>query len=68
MPKRTIVCCDGTWQASDIGTPGYPSNVAKLSRMIAPIGKTANGDPIDQVVLYQAGVATGDVGWLEQRI
>lgn len=68
MPKRIIVCCDGTWQASDSGTEGYPSNVAKLSRMIAPVGKTANGDPIDQVVFYQAGVASGNVGWFEKRV
>ncbi|KAK0642538.1 Uncharacterized protein DIS24_g8958 [Lasiodiplodia hormozganensis] len=30
--KRLIVCCDGTWQASDKTYGTTPSNIAKLSR------------------------------------
>ncbi|KAH6681674.1 hypothetical protein B0J14DRAFT_220477 [Halenospora varia] len=59
MPKRLIICCDGTWNSSDSGEEGVPSNVALLSRMLAPTGQTKMGNEIDQVVYYQTGVGTG---------
>lgn len=33
--KRLIICCDGTWQASNHGTQTIPSNIAKLSHAIS---------------------------------
>ncbi|KAK1993957.1 hypothetical protein LX36DRAFT_728593 [Colletotrichum falcatum] len=38
-PKRIIICCDGTWQSSVNGRHDIPSNVTRLARSIAPIGK-----------------------------
>jgi hypothetical protein len=58
MPKRIILCLDGTWDSADEGHPNIPSNVARLSRMIARQG-TSDGSPIEQVVYYQSGVGTG---------
>lgn len=61
MPKRLILCLDGTWD-SDLSTqrhPSLPSNIARLSRMIARQGTTSDGNPIEQVVYYQSGVGTG---------
>ncbi|GME35280.1 peptidoglycan binding domain containing protein [Neofusicoccum parvum] len=61
--KRLIVCCDGTWQASDKTYGTSPSNIAKLSRMIAH----EDGD-IPQVVYYQSGVGTGSKGLIDITI
>ncbi|KAL1641941.1 hypothetical protein SLS58_005777 [Diplodia intermedia] len=61
--KRLIVCCDGTWQASDKTYGTSPSNIAKLSRMIA----REDGD-IPQVVYYQSGVGTGTWGVFDMGI
>ncbi|OJD34121.1 peptidoglycan binding domain containing protein [Diplodia corticola] len=58
--KRLIVCCDGTWQASDKTYGTSPSNIAKLSRMIA----REDGN-IPQVVYYQSGVGTGSWGLMD---
>ncbi|EON65629.1 hypothetical protein W97_04868 [Coniosporium apollinis CBS 100218] len=33
-----MVCCDGTWQSSAHGTNADPSNITKISRLIAALG------------------------------
>lgn len=63
MPKRIILCLDGTWDSADVGHPNIPSNVARLSRMIARQGLTPDDEVVEQVVYYQSGIGTGAVGW-----
>ncbi|GAB7366492.1 hypothetical protein MBLNU230_g8285t1 [Neophaeotheca triangularis] len=65
LPKKLIVCCDGTWLDSDNGWvkgkwgkeghPAIPSNVTRISRAIA----SEDDDHHPQIVYYQAGVGTG---------
>ena len=52
MPKRLIVCCDGTWNKPDQPSP---TNVTKLALYVA------SQDPagIEQRVFYDKGVGTG---------
>ncbi|CZT18461.1 uncharacterized protein RCC_04306 [Ramularia collo-cygni] len=59
--KRIIVCCDGTWLASDLGDGSIASNVAKLARAISPNGLDEAGRLIKQVVFYQSGIGSGDL-------
>jgi len=59
MTKRIILCLDGTWDSADEGHPNVPSNVARLSRMIARQENTTEGNQIEQIVYYQSGVGTG---------
>ena len=66
MPKRIILCLDGTWESADQGAPNIPSNVARLSRMIARQGISCSGDPIDQIVYYQPGVGTGPINKVDK--
>ena len=71
--KRLIVCCDGTWQASNHGVKTIPSNIAKLSRAIKFYEKTSDGQFIHQIVYYSAGVGTGtdtakDLGFVQDQI
>lgn len=62
IKKRLIVCCDGTFTASNTGRETNPSNISLLSRTIANVGIDPN-DPqhekMPQVVFYQSGVGTG---------
>lgn len=51
MPKRLVVCCDGTWNTPD---QACPTNVTKLASAIAPEGQ----DGREQRVLYLRGVGT----------
>ena len=57
MPKRLIVCADGTWNVPDRQDRGEvcPSNVAKLALAIAP----SDDQGVEQVVMYHKGVGTG---------
>ncbi|KAG8887524.1 hypothetical protein FRB98_009487 [Tulasnella sp. 332] len=57
--KRLIVCCDGTWQASDKGPRTVPSNITKFARALKTAEIRQDNKKIQQVVYYQAGVATG---------
>lgn len=71
--KRLIICCDGTWQASNHGLQTIPSNIAKISRAIAFHDKTSPGKSIQQIVYYSAGVGTGtntskDLGFIQDQI
>lgn len=56
MPKRLIVCCDGTWNTADQAIDGHsnPTNVTKLALSIAP--EDAAG--ARQCVYYHDGVGT----------
>ncbi|KAM0345224.1 hypothetical protein ACHAPU_006622 [Fusarium lateritium] len=65
VPKRIIICCDGTWQSSVSGLKNIPSNVTRLARSIARSGKDKDGKVWQQVVYYDAGIGTGDLGQAE---
>jgi uncharacterized protein (DUF2235 family) len=56
VPKRLIVCCDGTWNTADQAISGHPSptNVTKLALSLA--AEDAAG--ARQCVYYHPGVGT----------
>lgn len=56
MPKRLVVCCDGTWNRPDQLVDGIaaPTNVAKLALAVA----REDGDGVKQRLHYQPGVGT----------
>lgn len=76
IQKRLIVCCDGTWFASDKGTKNLPSNVARIGRLIANeglgetnfVGLPPKTVKVPQIVYYQSGVGTGDLTWVDKRV
>ena len=65
LPKKLIVCCDGTWMDADSGwvkgrggssgAPQTPSNVTRIARAM----KDQDDAHHQQIVYYQAGVGTG---------
>lgn len=65
MPKRIVICCDGTWNSTE---QKHPTNVLHMARAIAP--QSADGTP--QVVFYDSGVGTeagyGILGRLQKII
>ncbi|KAI9701610.1 MAG: hypothetical protein M1820_006381 [Bogoriella megaspora] len=60
IQKRLIVCCDGTWQASDKPSSkrNVESNVTRMCRCLKESRIDAPGHEIQQVVNYQSGVGT----------
>ncbi|KAK6527608.1 hypothetical protein TWF694_004592 [Orbilia ellipsospora] len=76
VPKRLIVCCDGTWFAADKGADNLPSNVARIGRLVATEGlgitKVQNQQSkivkVPQIVYYQSGVGTGNLTWVDKRV
>jgi uncharacterized protein (DUF2235 family) len=56
MPKRLVVCCDGTWNTADQSKNGHPcpTNVTRLHRSVASID--ARG--VAQSTYYHPGVGT----------
>ncbi|EOD50692.1 putative peptidoglycan binding domain containing protein [Neofusicoccum parvum UCRNP2] len=66
-PKRIVVCCDGTWQSATSVDPkhGCPSNVARLSRVLAKAGLDREEKEWQQIVYYDADVGTGDITAVE---
>ena len=56
MPKRLVVCCDGTWNTPDQLRDGRraPTNVTKVALNVAP--KDFSGQ--DQRTFYHRGVGT----------
>lgn len=54
MPKRVVVCCDGTWNTPDEMRAGAaaPTNVAKLALTVL------TGEGSDQLLFYEPGVGT----------
>jgi uncharacterized protein (DUF2235 family) len=58
--KRIVICADGTWNTPE---DKDPTNVITLTRALAPEGiVAATGAPITQVVFYDWGVGTGNLG------
>ena len=53
MPKRLVVCCDGTWNRPD-QPGGSPTNVSKLALGLA----RADAEGAGQLLFYQRGVGT----------
>jgi uncharacterized protein (DUF2235 family) len=53
MPKRIVVCCDGTWNTA---TQKHPTNVVKLYNAIQKVGV----DGVTQCAYYHSGVGTQD--------
>jgi uncharacterized protein (DUF2235 family) len=51
MPKRIVICCDGTWNKLN---QKKPTNVVKLWRAVAP----TDGTGCDQLTFYHPGVGT----------
>lgn len=68
--KRLIICCDGTWQASDKpdATRNVESNVTRMCRAINVVTQDEDGDEIQQVVYYQSGIGTDTMSWLSRKI
>ena len=57
IPKRIIICCDGTWMDS-LGKKGVdepPSNVTRIARVF----RRTCSDGTPQIINYVAGVGTG---------
>jgi uncharacterized protein (DUF2235 family) len=56
MPKRLVVCCDGTWNTADQQHDGRPcpTNVTRFALGVAEQGE----DGVPQQVYYQRGVGT----------
>jgi len=56
MPKRLIVCCDGTWNTPDQQSGGKPcpTNVTKTALAVAP----RDSDGVEQRLFYHKGVGT----------
>lgn len=60
-PKRLIVCCDGTWKASDHASKGdssYQTNITRMCHALADDGVLPDGERIPQIVYYQDGLGT----------
>lgn len=66
--KKIVICCDGTWQSSISLDPkqGVESNVARSARVLAKTGTDEHGKAWEQVVYYDAGVGTGNIGLKEK--
>ncbi|KAJ5316622.1 hypothetical protein PENANT_c019G02855 [Penicillium antarcticum] len=58
VPKRIILCCDGTWQSSVSGKKNIPSNVTRLCRSLNGFGQDENGKAWQQIVWYDSGIGT----------
>ncbi|KAF2766340.1 hypothetical protein EJ03DRAFT_278241 [Teratosphaeria nubilosa] len=54
LPKKLIVCCDGTWMDSDNNVQN-PSNVTRIARAV----KSEDDHHHPQIVYYQSGIGTG---------
>ncbi|MEV8615544.1 DUF2235 domain-containing protein [Amycolatopsis sp. NPDC051373] len=56
MPKRILICCDGTWDSADLadGSVPAPSNVTRLALATAPADEAGT----EQRVFYQSGIGT----------
>ena len=67
VPKRIIICSDGTWQSSVSGEANIPSNVTRLCRYIARTGKDDVGKTWQQLVYYDSGVGTGSLNTIEKQ-
>lgn len=67
VPKRIVICCDGTWQSSVSGKKNIPSNITRLCRHIARAGTDRKGKTWQQIVYYDSGVGTGELTDFEAK-
>jgi uncharacterized protein (DUF2235 family) len=68
LPKKIILCCDGTSQSSVSGKHSLPSNITRIARTIAKAGRDKeDGKVWQQVVYYDAGVASGSLSFIEAK-
>lgn len=68
--KRIIICCDGTWQASDRSdkeNQTFDSNVTRLSRALAKT-VVVDGQTVHQIVYYISGIGTSGLTNLSHYI
>jgi uncharacterized protein (DUF2235 family) len=65
--KRLIVGCDGTWQSADTGPAQDPSNVTNICRALEYSTSLEKGS-IQQIVLYQPGVGSGDLTAVQHAV
>src|SRR2546422_909704 len=56
MPKRLVVCCDGTWNTPDQlnGGQSSPTNVTRLALAVA----SSDAAGVEQRMFYHPGVGT----------
>ncbi|KAG9681603.1 hypothetical protein KCU95_g3530, partial [Aureobasidium melanogenum] len=66
IPKKIIICCDGTWQSAVSGEENNPSNVTRLARSLNRVAKQ-DGKVWQQVVWYDSGIGTTS-GWLGKNL
>lgn len=71
--KRLIICCDGTWQASDRPSAepnaNVESNVTKFCRALSKsIERADGGGKVQQVVFYQSGIGTDTLTKVSENI
>ena len=61
MPKRVIICCDGTWNQPDQRAAGAPcpTNVVKFAALVPQTG----ADGVAQRLLYHRGIGSGGSRW-----
>ncbi|OCL02810.1 hypothetical protein AOQ84DRAFT_303965 [Glonium stellatum] len=67
VPKRIVICCDGTWQSSVSEEFSIPSNVTRLCRHLARSGKDESHKVWQQIVYYDSGVGTGSLRDVEKK-
>lgn len=66
IPKKIIICCDGTWQSAVSGEKNSPSNVTRLARSLNRVAEQ-DGKVWQQVVWYDSGIGTTS-GWLGKKV
>ena len=59
--KRIIILCDGTGQSASRGELAVPTNVHRFGHAVLNDPKKSGAE---QVVFYQSGVGTADLGWM----
>ncbi|KAH0345868.1 hypothetical protein KCU83_g7557, partial [Aureobasidium melanogenum] len=65
IPKKIIICCDGTWQSAVSGEKNSPSNVTRLARSLNRVAEQ-DGKVWQQIVWYDSGIGTTS-GWLGKK-
>ncbi len=67
--KRLIYCFDGTWNQL---TKGFPSNIPRIAQAIRAVDDRDAANPIAQIVFYDEGVGTFELGkylgWIVNRL
>jgi hypothetical protein len=67
IPKRIIICCDGTWQTAVSGEKNSPSNVTRLTRCLNRVAIDDDGKTWQQIVWYDSGVGTTSSSFGKKR-